>query len=35
MQGSTIINGFNSSIFPDIGLEEEKTPKISREKFML
>jgi hypothetical protein len=35
LQGSTIIYGCNSSIVPDIEVEEEKTPTVSREKFML
>jgi hypothetical protein len=35
LQGSTISHGFNSSIVPNIGVEEEKTPTISREKPML
>jgi hypothetical protein len=28
MQGSTISDGFNSSIFPDIGFEEEINPTV-------
>jgi hypothetical protein len=32
MQGSTISDGCNSSIVPDIGVEEEKTRIISGEK---
>ena len=35
LQGSTISDGFNSSIFPDIGVEEERNPPVSREKVML
>jgi hypothetical protein len=35
MQGSTISDGCNSSIVPDIGVEEERTPIISGEKVML
>jgi len=35
LQGSTITNGCNSSIFPDIGVEEERTPTVSGEKVML
>jgi hypothetical protein len=35
MLGSTISDGCNSSIFHDIGVEEERTPTVSREKFML
>jgi hypothetical protein len=34
MQGSTISDGCNSSIVPDIGFEEEITPTVSREKVM-
>jgi hypothetical protein len=34
LQGSTISDGCNSSIVPDIGIEEEKTPTVSGEKFM-
>ena len=33
--GSTISDGFNSSIVPDIGVEEERTPTVSGEKVML
>jgi hypothetical protein len=33
--GSTISDGCNSSIVPDIGVEEERTPTVSREKVML
>jgi hypothetical protein len=33
--GSTISDGFNSSIVPDIGVEEERTRTVSREKVML
>jgi hypothetical protein len=33
--GSTISDGCNSSIVPEIGVEEEKTPIVSREKTML
>jgi hypothetical protein len=33
--GSTISDGCNSSIVPDIGVEEEITPTVSREKVML
>jgi hypothetical protein len=35
LQGSTISDGCNSSIVPEIGVEEEKTPTISGEKTML
>jgi hypothetical protein len=35
LQGSTISEGCNSSIFLDIGVEEEKTHTVSREKVML
>jgi hypothetical protein len=35
LQGITISDGCNSSIVPDIGVEEERTPKVSREKVML
>jgi hypothetical protein len=35
MKGITISNGCNSSIVPDIGEEEDKTPTVSREKVML
>jgi hypothetical protein len=35
LQGSTISDGCNSSIVPDIVFEEERTPTISREKVML
>jgi hypothetical protein len=35
MKGSTISDGCNSSIVPDIGVEEEKTPTVSGEKVML
>ena len=35
LQGSTISDGCNSSIFHGIGVEEEITPTISREKVML
>jgi hypothetical protein len=35
MEGSTISDGCNSSIVPDIGVEEERIPTISREKVML
>jgi hypothetical protein len=34
MQGSTISDGCNSSIVPDIGVEEERTHTVSREKVM-
>jgi hypothetical protein len=33
--GSTISDGCNSSIVPDIEFEEERTPTVSREKVML
>jgi hypothetical protein len=33
--GSTISDGCNSSIVPDIGVEEERTPTVSGEKVML
>jgi hypothetical protein len=35
LQGNTINDGCNSSIFPDIGFEEETTPIVSGEKVML
>jgi hypothetical protein len=35
LQGSTISDGCNSSIVPDIGVEEEVTPTVSGEKVML
>ena len=35
LQGSTNSDGCNSSIVPDIGVEEEKSPTVSREKAML
>ena len=35
MQGSTISDGCNTSIVPDIGVEEEITLTVSGEKFML
>jgi hypothetical protein len=35
MQGITISDGCNSSIVPDIGFEEERTPIVSGEKVML
>jgi hypothetical protein len=35
LQGSTISDGCNSSIVPDIGVEEEKNPTVSGEKVML
>jgi hypothetical protein len=35
MQGRTISNGCNSSIIPDIGEKEEKTPTVPGEKVML
>jgi hypothetical protein len=35
MQGSITSDGCNSSIVPDIGFEEERTPTVSGEKFML
>jgi hypothetical protein len=35
LQGSTISDGCNSSIVPDIGVEEEITPTVSGEKVML
>jgi hypothetical protein len=35
LQGSTISDGCNSSIVPDIGVEEERNPTISGEKVML
>jgi hypothetical protein len=34
-RGSITSDGCNSSIVPDIGFEEERTPTVSREKFML
>jgi hypothetical protein len=35
LQGSTISDGCSSSIVPDIGVQEERTPTFSREKVML
>jgi hypothetical protein len=35
LQGSTIIDGCNSSIISDVGVEEERTPTISVEKVMM
>jgi hypothetical protein len=35
LQGSTISDGCNSSIVPNIGVEEEKNPTVSIEKVML
>jgi excinuclease UvrABC helicase subunit UvrB len=35
LEGSTISDGCNSSIVLDIGVEEERTPTVSREKVML
>jgi hypothetical protein len=35
LPGSTISDGYNSSIVLDIGVEEERTPTVSGEKFML
>jgi hypothetical protein len=35
MQGSTISDGCNSSIVPNIGAEEEKNPTVFREEVML
>jgi hypothetical protein len=35
MQGSTISDGFNTSIVHDIGAKEEKDPTVSGEKTML
>ena len=35
LQGITISDGCNSSIVPDIGVEEETTPIVSGEKVML
>jgi hypothetical protein len=35
LQGSTINDGCNSSIVPNIGVEEERTPTVSGEKVML
>jgi hypothetical protein len=35
IQGSTISDGCNSYIVPDIGVEEERTLTVSREKVML
>ena len=35
MQRSTISDGCNSSIIPDIGVEEEITPTVSRKKVSL
>jgi len=35
LKGITISNGCNSSIVPDIGEEQEKTPTVSGEKVMM
>jgi hypothetical protein len=35
LQGSTISDGCNSFIVPNIGVEEQITPIVSREKVML
>jgi hypothetical protein len=35
LEGSIISDGCNSSIVPDIGFEEERTPTASGENFML
>jgi hypothetical protein len=35
LQGTNISDGCNSSIVPNIGVEEERTPTVSREKVML
>jgi hypothetical protein len=35
LQGRTISDGCNSSIVPDIGVEEERTPTVSGEKVIL
>jgi hypothetical protein len=35
LQGITISDGCNSFIVPDIGVEEERTPTVSGEKFMM
>jgi hypothetical protein len=35
LQGSIINDGYNSSIFLEIGVEEEKTPTVSEEKIIL
>ena len=35
MKGSTTSDGCNSSIVLDIGVEEEKTPIVSRKKVMM
>jgi hypothetical protein len=35
LQGSTISDGCNSSIAPDIGVEEERNPTVSGEKVIL
>jgi hypothetical protein len=35
LQGSTISDGCNRSIVPDIGVEEERTPTVSIEKVMM
>jgi hypothetical protein len=35
LQGITISDGCNSSIVPDIGFEEQRTPIVSRKKFMM
>ena len=35
LQGITISDGCNSSIVPDIGVEEERTPTVSGENVMM
>jgi hypothetical protein len=35
LQGRTFSDGCNRSIVPDIGIEEERTPTVSRENVML
>ena len=35
LQGSTISHGCDSSLVPNIGVEEERTPTVSGEKVML
>jgi hypothetical protein len=35
LQGNIVSDGCNSSIVPDIGVEEEKTPIVSGEKVMM
>ena len=35
LQGSTISDGCNNFVVPEIGVEEEKSPTVSRENAML